>query len=217
MTANICRMCHNTSFHYSPEQGAIVCDICGTPAESLNSPDDELNYQRSRSKAIAYIRANDYQSAIRHLDSMKDIKPDDPEIYYLHLMGLTSQTQDYLLSYSDYHKRSLGRFYWQILNHLTGDTSPFIYYGIRRKNTAVSTAETELNHIRRMMAICFIATVSCLVLSLLGALVMWMYLFVLPVAIPIYIVAKNRLVQEWISGEKKLKYYRESTDPFFEI
>ena len=210
-------MCHNTSFHYSPEQGAIVCDICGTPAQGMTSPDEELNYQRNRNKAIAYIKANDYNAAIGFLNAMKAIKPDDPDIYYLHLMGLTDKRTNLLLSPSDRDKVVRAQSNWQIFNSLKGDASAFLTYGQKRKETAIMLTQERIKQAQTKIGIYAGAIVLCLLVSLFGAIHSWMYLFLLLTALPIRKAIKCHVVCELIQDSKRLNLYHSINDPFFEI
>lgn len=217
MTANSCRMCHNTSFHYSPEQSAIICDICGTPVQGLTSPTEELEYQRNRNKAIAYIKANDYNAAVGFLNAMKAIKPDDPDIYYLHLMGLTDKRTNLLLSPSDRGKVTQVQSYWQTFNNLGGDTSSFVSYGRRRKDAVIKLTQERIKQAQVKIGVYAGAILLCLLVSLFGAIHSWMYLFLLLMTLPIYSAVKSRVVHDLIQDRKMLNLYQIVNDPFFDI
>lgn len=217
MAVNYCRVCHNTSFHFSREHGAVICDICDTPIETMFTPSDELNYQRNRQKAIAYIKANDYQSATSNLSAMKSMKPDDPDIYYLHLIGLTDCLHDLLLNPSDNNRLSQCQNHWQTLCRLNGDKQAFLAYGHRRRYEAIKAAQEKQKRTRSELAWCIGGIVACLLPLLLTWLIpdLWLFLFV--AAIPVVILYKNQLLEKHEAVSKALKQYAAERQPFFNI
>lgn len=129
----ICIQCHNTTFHFDRAKHAIVCDVCGWVQNTAEQTNEQLLYDQQRQKAIAYVKAKDYSSALPFLDRMRQMKPDDPDIYYLHMMGLSDCCQNLLLQPSDRETLNLFEHYWSIYSSLSSDQVVFTEYRRKRK------------------------------------------------------------------------------------
>lgn len=127
----ICPQCHNRTFHFDRSRHAVVCDVCGWGQNAAEQTNEQLVYDQQRQKAIAYVKAKDYSSAKPFLDKMRQIRPDDPDIYYLHMMGISDCCQNLLLLPADKSSHELFEHYWGIYSSLTTDQSVFREY--RRK------------------------------------------------------------------------------------
>ena len=127
-----CSGCNGTSFHYSRQRNTIICDVCGRPLSNMAELETEQRYYSDRSMAIRHIKAGDYNSAKQYLEKMRLTRPDDPDIYYLHLMGLTDKCNDYLLRRTD-DRLKQARENYRTLERLNGDVSRFLQYGIKRR------------------------------------------------------------------------------------
>lgn len=127
-----CPMCKNTTFHFDRSRHAVVCDVCGYSYNSAETVEEMVEYDKNRQKAIAFVRACDYASAKPHLERMRQIHPDDSDIYYLHLMGLTDYCQNLLLEPKDAQTFTLAEKYWNTFCFLRGDQQIFLAYFNRR-------------------------------------------------------------------------------------
>ena len=136
MPVEVCSQCHNTTFHFDRAKHAIVCDVCGWEKNSSERASEMLVYDQYRQKAIAFVKARDYASAKPFLEKMRNIRPDDSDIYYLHLMGLTDCCQNLLLELSDTQVYSHVQDYWNTFCFLNGDKRIFLSYFERRKQQA---------------------------------------------------------------------------------
>lgn len=136
MPAEVCSQCHNTTFHFDRAKHAIVCDVCGWEKNSSERASEMLVYDQYRQKAIAFVKARDYASAKPFLEKMRNMRPDDSDIYYLHLMGLTDCCQNLLLEPSDTQVYSHVQDYWNTFCCLNGDKRIFLSYFERRKQHA---------------------------------------------------------------------------------
>lgn len=139
-----CQQCHNSTFHFDRRRHAIVCDVCGFPTNSHEQTSELFEYDKNRQKAIAYIKAKDYLSAKPYLERMKSIHPDDADIYYLHLMGLTDCCQNYFLTSPNASILSEIEANWDKLRSLGGDTRIFTEYRSKRSSLLKEAIKNEL-------------------------------------------------------------------------
>lgn len=133
MPVEVCSQCHNTTFHFDQTRHAIVCDVCGWEQNRAQRAGELLTYDQNRQKAIAYVKARDYTSAKPFLERMRSIRPDDPDIYYLHLMGLSRCCQNDLLDPRDANEAACLEHYWDVYRSLSNNTQIFEPYFRRRK------------------------------------------------------------------------------------
>ena len=157
-----CSRCHNDTFHFSAELHDEVCDACGTPKNQAARQSLLYEHDKDKQKAIAYIKALDYNSAIPFLNSMKNRYPDDSNIYFLHLVGITRKRSDYLLNADKATLENAARN-WEILCELNADTSFFTHYIKERKRLLIAEqdriiekATIRLTALLIVIAICFV-------------------------------------------------------------
>ena len=132
-----CPICHNVGFHFDGRKHAVVCDVCGWEANGDEDAQTRFEYDRNRQKADAFIRSGYYDRAIAYLENMKESRPDDPEIYKLHLMGQTRCLRDYLED-ADGSELSEGKMYWEKYCMLGGDINEFVPYTEERKKRGLA-------------------------------------------------------------------------------
>lgn len=165
-TNYICPMCHNTTFHFDRSRHAVVCDVCGYAFNNAETVAEMVEYDKNRQKAIAYVKAYDYASAKPYLDRMRQIRPDDSDIYYLHLMGLTDQCKNLLLEPADESKYSLAEKYWRVFCALNGEAAAFRSYFAKREQALQSRLRRAVNKAITVVFVC------CMVLLLSAVLYM---------------------------------------------
>lgn len=156
MPAEVCSQCHNTTFHFDRAKHAIVCDVCGWEKNSSERASDMLVYDQYRQKAIAFVKAQDYASAKPFLEKMRNMKPDDSDIYYLHLMGLTDCCQNLLLEPSDTQTYSHVQDYWNTFCSLNGDQRVFLQYFKQRKQEFEIRHDKEILKATLFASLCYI-------------------------------------------------------------
>ena len=163
-----CSGCNGTSFHYSRQRNTIICDVCGRPLSNMAELETEQRYYSDRSMAIRHIKAGDYNSAKQYLEKMRLTRPDDPDIYYLHLMGLTGMCKDYILDQGDARLKQAEE-YFRKLQMLHGDTTRFVSYGRIRRQMLKEYWENIYNQLLTKLliigAICFVAILLCFSVS----------------------------------------------------
>lgn len=160
MSVDRCSQCHNTTFHFDRTRHAIVCDVCGWERNSTDRAGEMLTYDQHRQKAIAFVRAQDYVSAMPYLEKMRRMKPDDADIYYLHLMGLTQCCQDLLLEPSDAATYDKVRQYWHTFQSLQGDPSIFRPYFARRQREYEKRRKNHLAVATSLVAVCYLPLIA---------------------------------------------------------
>lgn len=207
MSESMCPQCHNTSFRFDANRHAIVCTVCGSPRNSIDNASEMLEYDRNRQKAIAFVKTNDYSSALPFLERMRQAHPDDPDIYYLHIMGLTNCCKNYHLSYNDCKS---AQKYWCAFEQLGGDKTVFIRYMHNRKKELLDTEETQIAKSTRIIIIALIAIIVSSIFCL-----MKLYVFFIGIAGGIFAIIKKRCFQKIWSAKKKQKSIQNAETPFF--
>ena len=155
MTNQVCSQCHNTTFHFDRTRHAIVCDVCGWEQNNTERAQEMLTYDQYRQKAIAFTKARDYISARPFLDKMRSIHPDDSDIYYLYIMGLTECCQNLLLSPQDKLTYAVVEDYWKTFCSLNGDKHVFLEYFKKRDIAVKRMYDKELSKAVIMASICY--------------------------------------------------------------
>lgn len=206
-----CPRCHNTTFHFDRQKHAIVCDICGTKQNQIASENEQLEYDKNRQKAIAFIRSGDYNSAKPFLDKMRQQMPDDSDIYYLHLMGLTDCCKDYYINNNN-NAIALAQEYWNTFDRLGGDKTAFLRYMNLRKEKLYNDEEAKISQYTKIMVISIIIILISCILCLMN-----LYVFLAGIAVAIFAIFKKRCFQELWSAKKKQKIIREAESPFFKM
>lgn len=156
MPVEVCSQCHNTTFHFDRAKHAIVCDVCGWEKNSSERASEMLVYDQYRQKAIAFVKARDYASAKPFLEKMRNMRPDDSDIYYLHLMGLTDCCQNFLLEISDIKTIEAVETYWDIFCSLRGDQRIFLPYFSKRNKLQELNNRREITRAAILVALCYI-------------------------------------------------------------
>ena len=156
MPVEVCSQCHNTTFHFDRAKHAIVCDVCGWEKNSSERASEMLVYDQYRQKAIAFVKARDYASAKPFLEKMRNIRPDDSDIYYLHLMGLTDCCQNLLLDPSDTQAYSHVQDHWNTFCCLNGDKRIFLTYFNKREYEYKKKRESLLLKSIFILFICYV-------------------------------------------------------------
>lgn len=156
MPVEVCSQCHNTTFHFDRAKHAIVCDVCGWEKNSSERASEMLVYDQYRQKAIAFVKARDYASAKPYLEKMRNIRPDDSDIYYLHLMGLTDCCQNLLLEPSDTQIYSQVQDHWSTFCSLHGDQRIFLQYFNHREQEFKKRYDKSILRATLVVAICYI-------------------------------------------------------------
>lgn len=187
MSVEVCSQCHNTTFHFDRARHAIVCDICGWERNNSERADEMLAYDQQRQKAIAFVKARDYASAKPFLERMRNMTPDDPDIYYLHLMGLTDCCQNLLLEPSDTQNYSLVQNHWQTFCSLNGDRRIFLQYFSRREQELNNRRQKKLLSSVTIAALCYLPLLASF--SLLCSELYWS---LIPIIVLFMIIAKQR-------------------------
>lgn len=187
MPVEVCSQCHNTTFHFDKAKHAIVCDVCGWEKNSSERASEMLVYDQYRQKAIAFVKARDYASAKPFLEKMRNIKPDDSDIYYLHLMGLTDCCQNLLLKPTDSQTYALVRNYWNTFCSLHGDQRIFLQYFNRREHEFKTRHDKEILKATLVASFCYIPLLISL--SLVFASFYW---FLVPTIILAAIILTKR-------------------------
>ena len=165
MATNVCPQCHNTTYHFDKAKHASVCDICGWEQNSPERTQEMLTYDQHRQKAIAFTKARDYISARPFLDKMRSIHPDDPDIYYLYIMGLTDCCQNLLLLPQDRHTYLVVEDYWKTFCALNGDKRVFLVYFQKRDAEKKKIRDKELTKTVFTASLCyFILLVSIIIM-----------------------------------------------------
>ena len=155
MTTQVCSQCHNTTFHFDRTRHAIVCDVCGWEQNNTERAQEMLTYDQYRQKAIAFTKARDYISARPFLDKMRSIHPDDSDIYYLYIMGLTDCCQNLLLMPQDKHTYLVVEEYWKTFCALNGDKRVFLEYFKKRDAEAKRMYDKELSKVAVIASLCY--------------------------------------------------------------
>ncbi|MBR4073382.1 MAG: hypothetical protein IKK24_05490, partial [Clostridia bacterium] len=144
---------------------AIVCDVCGWEQNSSERATEMLTYDQNRRKAIAFVKVRDYSSAKPYLEQMRNIRPDDADIYYLHIMGLTDCCENFLLEPSDSQKFSLVESYWNSYCSLRGDQRVFLPYFQRRNQAKKARYDKNFSRLLLSCLICYLPLLFCLALT----------------------------------------------------
>lgn len=203
-----CPRCHNDTFHFSAELHDEVCDSCGTPKNQARTQTLKYEHDRDKQRAIAYIKAMDYASAIPFLNSMKNRFPDDSNIYFLHLMGITNRCKDYLLN-ADKNVLNNASKNWEILCALDADTSFFSSYIINRKHMLLDEQEKIINKASYQLMALF----GGLILSLL-LIAFQLYIFILGAVGSIVGIVCLDLFGKLFRAIKRKKKIENSNNPF---
>ena len=170
MPVEVCSQCHNTTFHFDRAKHAIVCDVCGWEKNSSERASEMLVYDQYRQKAIAFVKARDYASAKPFLEKMWNMRPDDSDIYYLHLMGLTDCCQNLLLEPSDTQIYSYVQDYWNTFCLLKGDKRIFLMYFNKREHEYKKKRENLLLKSIFIVFICYVPALILLTFLFQGGL-----------------------------------------------
>ena len=157
MTTQVCSLCHNTTFHFDRTKHAIVCDVCGWEQNNAERAQEMLTYDQYRQKAIAFTKARDYISARPFLDKMRSIHPDDSDIYYLYIMGLTECCQNLLLNPQDKLTYAVVEDYWKTFCSLDGDKRVFLEYFKKRDAEVKKIYDKELSKAAIIALICYVS------------------------------------------------------------
>lgn len=156
MPDQICPQCHNTILYFDQDKHSITCEVCGWDQNHSERVNEMFAYDQHRQKAIAFIKARDYNSAKPFLEKMRNTKPDDSDIYYLHLMGLTECCQNLLLNPGDSNRYALVKNYWSTFCYLQGDQSRFLQYFKRREAEAKRLYDKKLFKSVLALLLCYI-------------------------------------------------------------
>ena len=205
-----CPVCHNTNtqlFHLDHRKHAIVCDICGSTQNSSDSLGEQLQYDLDRQKAISFIKGGAYYEAKPLLERMRQQKPDDQAIYYLHLMGLSECGTKYDLNSAD---ASLAQQYLAAFKRLGGDLSIFIRYGNARRQKLLADEEKIVSQngtiLSFALTLILVSAIFCLA---------EIYIFLLGIAAGVILILWKECVQEIWNAKKREKNIREADTPFF--
>lgn len=207
----MCPQCHNTTYHFDRDRHAIVCDVCGTKINEGENARKQLEYDLHRQKAIAFIRSGYYGMATQHLDKMRDIQPDDPDIYYLHLMGITNCCHD-MLEMSDKQTLGVARGYWDKLTMLGGDRTLFVQYMNARKQFGIHKHEISIRNSVIWLSVFLSAIVIFGLLSLTVS-----YGFILGIIASIVPIFWMALPKKVYKSYKKIRGIEIANDPFFDM
>lgn len=207
----ICPQCHNTTFHFDRARHAIVCDICGSGINEGDNANAELEYDRNRQKAIAYIRSGYYGNAMQYLENMRSTVPDDPDIYYLHLMGITSCCHN-MLETADIKTLQTANEYWEKLSTLGGDKTLFLQYMNTRKDFGIQKHESIL---RRSFIWATVFLTALIIFGLLSLTTSyWFILGIIGCAVPFFCM---HIPQQIWNTLKRIREIESSEHPFFKI
>lgn len=206
---NTCAQCHNTTFHFDPHRHAIVCDICGTALSGSDEAQNQLQYDKNRQKAIALVKARDYQGAREYLNHMYNAKPDDSDIFYLHLMGLTECCTDLLLEQQDNAKLLQAGEYWKTFCALNGDPTRFLAYGEKRKQALTKRIDKNISKYLLLSILCY----ALLLISTILLFMQWYYAIIGIVAAIILIFFLRPLIH-LSKNMVKSKHYATNITPF---
>lgn len=200
MPVEVCSQCHNTTFHFDRAKHAIVCDVCGWEKNSSERASEMLVYDQYKQKAIAFVKARDYASAKPFLEKMRNIRPDDSDIYYLHLMGLTDCCQNLLLEPSDTQIYSHVQDYWNTFCLLKGDKRIFLSYFERRKQHAKKLFDKQVFSATIVSTVLYATFFISLSVALSGN-----YAFILLAIAILFLILTKKPVTKLIQA---LRYWR---------
>lgn len=126
-----CSVCGSTLFRLDRRSNLICCQVCGTPQNQQQVLEARQRLAASSSQAVRLIRVGSYAQAAPLLEQISRETPDDADVYYLHLMGLTNCFRDLLLAPSDWGALNKASGFYTTYLALGGRTDQFQRY--RRK------------------------------------------------------------------------------------
>lgn len=195
-----CTQCHNKTFHFDRSKHAIVCDVCGWVQNTAEQTNEMLLYDQQRQKAIAFVKIKDYASAKPFLDRMRQAKPDDPDIYYLHMMGISDCCQNLLLQPSDKSAYETFERFWDIYSSLSSDQYLFREYRRKRNLALQDIIQKRINKHSILALCCYFFLLMSLCLLFEGS-----YGYIIPAVISFVIIINKQPIINLISCIKELK------------
>ncbi len=201
----VCTQCHSTSFHFDRRKHAIVCDMCGWVQNSTEQNNEQLLYDQQRQKAIAFVKAKDYNSALPYLNKMRQMRPDDEDIYYLHMMGLSDCCQNLLLNPNDAQEYTEFERNWAIYSSLSRNQGVFQDFLRRRHLALQKELQTKINKFSIMSIISYF--VLLLSICLISGGVYWAILSGIGIIIFIYNMRPlTNLIKNWKAYKQSYTY-----------
>lgn len=208
METQFCTQCKNTTFRFDKKKHSIVCTVCGHETNATMRVNEMMQYDQQRTKAIAFIKSRDYASAKQFLERMRNMKPDDPDIYYLHLMGLTDCCKNFLLE--DNQTVAIASQYWETLSNLNGDRRIFMKYMKQRRDAALDKYNKLF---ARYMLITVLGVISTLLsLAFVGQ---GFFVFIIGIIASVFFLYKTKAIKKVYHFHKRTKEIEASNTPFF--
>lgn len=126
-----CSVCGCTQFRLDRRRNQILCLVCGTSQTAQADLARQQSYLNAKRMAVTHVRRGAYSQALPFLAEMMRAQPDDPDLYYLHLMGLTDFFKDPLVPGDDRLKQASEHY--RSYRGLGGQTGQFRSYGLKRR------------------------------------------------------------------------------------
>ena len=159
-----CSVCGCTQFRLDPCSNVIRCMICGTSQTAQQDLLSRQSYMAAKRMAVAHVRRGAYQQAIPHLNEMLRADPNDVDVYYLHLMGLTNFLKDNLVPGGTSLEQAAEHY--RSYRNLGGRTQQFARYRIKRLEALEQLIQHQAGSAYRGVAL----RVFCLIA---GGVLLW--------------------------------------------
>lgn len=143
--AQICPRCGGTSFHYNRTRMRMECSGCGTPINDAAQQEQQMQYDRTYSRAMGHLLAGNWDQAISILKPLLSQNPTDKALYTAIVRAATEDFQDIAMKNTD--RRNAASDAWNKLIRLGGVTRPMIRYSRKRYEQHLS----ELFHQKNKM------------------------------------------------------------------